>query len=288
MLRRSGRVVGRACRARVGSTADSLSHADYAAWAGRSRRTAISGPVPAPAAAPAWDPYADQGLAAPAPTYPPAGATPYAAPPAYGAPGPYAQPYGAPSPYYAPPPATPGYIYPEGGPTYAGPGWPTGNPLNTIGGWTRFFQEARLEETYMFDNGSHKVAFNDIQTSATFAIPPGWTTNPILVTPGFGLWLWDGPPTATSNGADLPGADLRRLSRHGLGPAVLALVQCGTRRPRRRLQRLSYFQHAQHSRDGPRSRRDQLQPHAAIQARRGLHRPLAHQALAGRRRDLDA
>jgi hypothetical protein len=166
---------------------------------------AIAGPVPSPAAPPAWDPYADQGLAAPAPTYPPAGTAPYGAPPVYGAPGPYAQPYAAPGPYYTPPPTTPGYLYPDGGPTYAGPGWPLGNPLNTIGGWTRFFQELRLEETYMFDSGPRRVAFNDIQTSATFAIPPGWSTNPILLTPGFGIWLWDGPPTPTANGADLPG-----------------------------------------------------------------------------------
>ena len=80
-----------------------------------------------------------------------------------------------------------------------------GQPLDTMTGFTRFFQEIRLQETYLYDQGNRRVSFNDIETSATFAIPPGWSTNPILLTPGFGLWLWDGPPSEGSEGADLPG-----------------------------------------------------------------------------------
>ena len=163
---------------------------------------AISGGTAVPAT-PGWDPYADQGLAPP-------GAT-YAAPAApcmrrrrrMHAPGPYAQPYAAPAPYYQPVPTTPGYLYPQGTPVYAGPS--VENPLETINGFTKFFQEIRLQETYLSDQGNRRVGFNDIETSATFAIPPGWSTNPILVTPGFGLWLWDGPPGNGPNSADLPG-----------------------------------------------------------------------------------
>lgn len=140
---------------------------------------------------PSWDAYADPGLAPPGTTY--------AGPPVY-APGPYAQP--APAPYYAPNTTTPGYLYPNGVPTYAGP--PMANPMETINGFTRFFQEIRLEETYMYDTGDRKVSFNDIETSATFAIPPGWSKNPILLTPGFGLHLWDGPPSHGPGSPDLP------------------------------------------------------------------------------------
>jgi hypothetical protein len=158
---------------------------------------AISGGQPI---TPSWDPYADQGLQQPGATYAAPGTVPYTPPPAYATPGPYA----APNPYYTPAPTTPGYIYPNGTPTYSGPGGPLGNPLETINGWTRFFQEIRLQETYLNDQGNRRVAFNDIETSATFAIPPGWSTNPILLTPGFGLHLWDGPPSNGPGSADLP------------------------------------------------------------------------------------
>ncbi len=152
-------------------------------------------------ASPSWDAYADPGLAPPGTTYAP-GTVPYGGAPAYGAPGPYAQP--VPAPYYPPSTTTPGYLYPNGTPTYAGPGWPMGNPLDQVNGFTRFFQEIRLQETYMYDTGERKVSFNDIETSATFAIPPGWSTYPILVTPGFGLHLWDGPPSHGPGSPDLP------------------------------------------------------------------------------------
>jgi hypothetical protein len=56
----------------------------------------------------------------------------------------------------------------------------------------------------MYDQGYRKVSFNDLETSATFAVPPGWSTNPILLTPGFGLHLWDGPPSHGPGSADLP------------------------------------------------------------------------------------
>jgi hypothetical protein len=164
---------------------------------------AISGPVVTPGQ-PTWDPYADGGLPPAGTTYVPPAAGPYAAPPAYGAPGPYAQPYAAPAPYYTPNTTTPGYLYPNGTPTYAGPGWPMGNPLDTVNGWTKFFQEIRFQETYMYDHGDRKVSFNDFETSATFAIPPGWSASPILLTPGFGLHLWDGPPSHGPGSADLP------------------------------------------------------------------------------------
>ncbi len=165
---------------------------------------------PAPAAAPlapGWDAYADPGLAPPGTTYPSYPATPQPYLPPTATPGPYAAPtYGAPDPYYNPaPPVTPGYLYPDGGAPYAGPGYPMGNPLETINGWTRFMQEIRLGETYIYDPPYKGVSLNDIETSATFRIPTSFTQMPFLVTPGFGLQLWSGPQHTAATPADLPG-----------------------------------------------------------------------------------
>ena len=170
--------------------------------------------VTAPAALPAtpapaisgWDPYADQGLAAPGAPQPvyatPPGytAAPYTQPPPYAAPGPYAAPPSA--PYYAPAPtAPPGTLYPEGPPTLA----PAPGPWEPVASWPRFLQAIRASETYMYDNPSPRgMAFNDIETSATFAVPFLSERAPLLLTPGFGLNLWDGPVPDSPTGADLP------------------------------------------------------------------------------------
>ena len=70
-------------------------------------------------------------------------------------------------------------LYPNGAPTYAGPGWPMGNPIDTVNGWTKFFQEIRFQETYMYDHGDRKVSFNDIETSAAL---PHWNSAALTVT----------------------------------------------------------------------------------------------------------
>ena len=196
---------------------------------------AQAGPAAAPSlpsapATPGWDPYAAQGLPAPGTTFSSPSTAPYtlpptnAAPPGYPAAGPYAAPptyppgaYAPPGsaldpyaiappppaqPYYTPNPAAPGYLYPEAPSPYGSPAW--ANPLDTVNGWNRFRQEIRLDETFMPDSGNEKVEFNDIETSATFALPPGWNPSPLYITPGFGLQLWDGPPSHGPGSADLP------------------------------------------------------------------------------------
>ncbi len=186
---------------------------------------AISGGTAVPGA-PGWDAYADPGLSGPPAIYSPPGSTPYTAvpgayPPGVVQPGPYppyqpgavqpgavpgpyaAPPYGA-DPYYNPAPTQPGYLYPNGAPTYTGPGSPMENPLEMINGWSRFFQEIRLQETYMYDSGNLRLSINDIETSATFAFPLGWNKAPLLVTPGYGLHLFSGPPGHGPGSADLP------------------------------------------------------------------------------------
>jgi len=75
-----------------------------------------------------------------------------------------------------------------------------------VAGWPRLLQAIRVSETYMYDNPSPRgLSFNDIETSATLAVPTSWDRAPLLVTPGFGLDLWDGPAPSSPTGADLPG-----------------------------------------------------------------------------------
>ena len=127
-------------------------------------------------------------------------AAPYTQPQPYAAPGPYAAPPSA--PYYAPgPTAPPGTLYPEGPPALA----PVQGPWEPVATWPRFLQAIRASETYMYDNPSPRgLAFNDIETSATFAVPFLSERAPLLLTPGFGLNLWDGPVPDSPTGADLP------------------------------------------------------------------------------------
>jgi hypothetical protein len=63
---------------------------------------------------------------------------------------------------------------------------------------------------YLFGNGSgSNVAVNELDTSATFALPfffnspANLNRAPLLITPGFGLQLWNGPDMFTT-GCDLP------------------------------------------------------------------------------------
>lgn len=138
------------------------------------------GPAPATGAPPAFDPYAAP-LSSPAPApYSPYAPSPYA-------PAPYASPYGAP----------PGALYPEG---IATPQWQTpslGQPL-------RFLQEMRLRWTWLSPMGSNSLGINDVDTSASFAVPFFKTTSPLVVTPGFSIHFWDGPVTTPPVDADLP------------------------------------------------------------------------------------
>ena len=94
-----------------------------------------------------------------------------------------------PQPYYPANPGTPGYLYPNGGPALA-PG--CGCPPTLVGtNFTRFLQEIRLDETFMYGEGPRRVESNDIETSATFALPVTWAKEPFLITPGFGIHTWE-------------------------------------------------------------------------------------------------
>jgi hypothetical protein len=140
--------------------------------------------------------YTPPAYTAPQYNLPPA-TSPYGAAPAFGQPV-YGQP-----PLYAPP-VQPGYGQPL--PTTPGGNWSDeigrtdpyqyGEPL-------RLFQNIRLRHTWISRLGDDDgLGINDSEIATTAAFPRFlWTTQPLYVSPGFILSLWDGP---TSPPADLP------------------------------------------------------------------------------------
>jgi hypothetical protein len=158
--------------------------------------------------APVFDPYA----VAPPPSSVPAYTPPAYTPPAFPAPqynmppatSPYgvAPPFGGQPPLY--PPAQPGYGQPL--PTFPGGNWSEdigrtdpyeyGQPL-------RLFQNIRLRHTWISRMGDEDgLGINDSEIATTAAFPRFlWTTQPLYVSPGFILSLWDGPESPP---ADLP------------------------------------------------------------------------------------
>jgi hypothetical protein len=163
-------------------------------------RIAQASPAPPP---PAWDPYAPQaGQVFP----PPAGAAPN---PSTWAPSAISGQPGYPGYSTAAPSLTPT----QGPPNMSGslfpPGYPTQN--STFQETMRVYQGARGSWAYLFGDGQGtSVGVNELDTTATFAVPffhnsqANLNHAPLLITPGFGLQLWDGPQTTPSMTADLP------------------------------------------------------------------------------------
>jgi hypothetical protein len=127
--------------------------------------------------------------------------------PMYGAPG-YAPPpgYGAytPDPRFA---SGPSSIFPPS--PYSNP-YPNGNyyssqPDGGVSQYTRFIQGITLEHTWLAGSDGDELDQNDTDVAVTFALPifPN-PKNPLYVSPGFGLHLWDGPAFPESYPADLP------------------------------------------------------------------------------------
>jgi len=142
---------------------------------------------------PVWDPYAPTAGQTVAPPYtpPPAGgvAPPYGAPPT-GSPytaAPYASPpYGA-TPYdpnVVPPPGS----LPPAGEFFAQP--------------TRFLQVLEVDNTWLAPGGGQGLGVDDLELSASFAIPLFAAWSPFIVTPGFAFHWWNGP--ISDNFAGMP------------------------------------------------------------------------------------
>ncbi len=103
--------------------------------------------------------------------------------------------------------ATPGYapapLFPQD------PYFNYGAPVS-MQAMTKFLQDIRFDYHWFLGHGDHELGINDFDLSATFAIPfLGNPNTPLLVTPGFGLQLWDGPVSVLSTPPnDPPAADL--------------------------------------------------------------------------------
>lgn len=197
-------------------------------------------PSTAPAATPApaatFDPYATPRSVSPPPysvggiSPPPGAIAPYSSP-AAGAPGFVAPPSLAPGgtiapptqPYYAPVPggynAPPGALYPQGTPSIF--------PADAFGQvppvtqWTRLVQEVRFSQAWLWGgDGGSDLGVNDTEISATLSFPLFGLQTPFLVTPGFGLHLWDGPISGGPGTADLPGQTYDAFLDTGWNPVV--------------------------------------------------------------------
>jgi hypothetical protein len=157
-------------------------------------------PLPPP---PAWDPYAPQAsqvFPSPASSMPtPSTWAPSAINGQPGYPG-----YSTAAPSLTPtqgPPNMSGSLFP--------PGYPSQN--SSFQQTMRLYQGARGSWAYLFGNGQGtSVGVNELDTTATFALPffhnspANLNHAPLLITPGFGLQLWDGPQTTPTMTADLP------------------------------------------------------------------------------------
>ena len=71
---------------------------------------------------------------------------------------------------------------------------PCPTPTGTFQKVKRFYQGASLEYLWMPGNGPQELGINDVELSATFAVPFLYNPDsPLYVTPGFAVHLWNGP-----------------------------------------------------------------------------------------------
>ena len=134
------------------------------------------------------------------------------APPSYPPPIPYGgqpvYPPGGLDPRFATP--GPSAIYPPGPTTSPNAPYPNSNydifgPDGSVTQVMRFMQGVSLEHTWLAGEMGRDLEINDTDLQATFAFPifPN-REHPLLVSPGFGLHLWDGPEAPEAGIADLP------------------------------------------------------------------------------------
>jgi hypothetical protein len=156
---------------------------------------------------PTWDPYAPQATQLVPPTAP--GTSSWAPSAISGQPG-YPG-YSTAAPSLVPPGTQP----PPGTMTPAGYPAPSSafqqNVQQTYTQTMHVFQGVRGSWAYLMGDGSGtRVGVNELDTTATFALPffhnspVNVNHAPLLITPGFGLQLWDGPQTSSTLLADLP------------------------------------------------------------------------------------
>lgn len=72
---------------------------------------------------------------------------------------------------------------------------PAGAPGQGLPGPIRFLQQIRFEETFLARRIPQGVGINDLELSASFAVPFASNPSPFIITPGFAVHYWDGPDT---------------------------------------------------------------------------------------------
>ena len=69
----------------------------------------------------------------------------------------------------------------------------------------KFFQDVQADFHYFAPMGTNSLGIEDIELNATFAFPMfGNPQTPLLVTPGFAVHVWQGPPDNATPPADMP------------------------------------------------------------------------------------
>ncbi len=157
----------------------------------------IAQAVPPPPSA--WDPYAPQPQVFPA--APPQQPSIWAPSAISGQPG-----------YPGYPAAQPPLVPTQGTATLANPAYPQQSSFQeTYAQTMHVYQGLRGSWAYLLGDGQGtSVAVNELDTTATFALPffhnspVNLNHAPLLISPGFGLQLWDGPQTSATQLADLP------------------------------------------------------------------------------------
>jgi hypothetical protein len=107
-----------------------------------------------------------------------------------------------------PPPTWDPYATPPPGSTAVlpqGPYLDWGNPAASVAQLQRFVQEVRADYHFFAPVGSSPLGISQIELSTTLAIPffrnPA---TPLLITPGFAAYFWEGPPSTGPVPADMP------------------------------------------------------------------------------------
>jgi hypothetical protein len=158
----------------------------------------IAQAVPPPPSA--WDPYAPPQVFAPP-------SAPASAPPSIWAPSAMSGQPGYPGYPTAQPPVVPT----QGTATLANPAAPPSTFQQTYAQTMHVYQGVRGSWAYLLGDGNGlNVGINELDTTASFALPffhnspVNLNHAPLLISPGFGLQLWDGPETTATQLADLP------------------------------------------------------------------------------------
>lgn len=73
---------------------------------------------------------------------------------------------------------------------------------------TKLLQDIRLSHTWLAGPTVSDLGVNESQISATFAFPLFHLETPFLITPGFGIEMWDGPVTLIDLDPKTPAPDL--------------------------------------------------------------------------------